>query len=129
MGAMAQAGIMANGDGQHPPHTATTLRVRNGKRGVQDAPYADVKEQLGGYVVIEVAGLDAAKSPSAEYGSGSAPRAATAGALNEQARRPHCPKPLCAAATGVSCLSSCGRRATLPCRGMIPWPASRLANR
>jgi hypothetical protein len=74
MGAIARAGIMANGDGLHPPHTATTGRVRNGKREVQDAPYADVKEQLGRYVVIEVAGLDAAldqaaKSPSAEYGS------------------------------------------------------------
>ena len=57
-----------------PPHTATTVRVRNCKREVRDASYADVKQQLGGYVVIEVAGLDAAleraaKSPSAEYGS------------------------------------------------------------
>lgn len=57
-----------------PPHTATTVRVRNCKREVRDAPYADVKQQLGGYVVIKVAGLDAAleraaKSPSAEYGS------------------------------------------------------------
>ena len=74
MGSIAQAGIMVNGDGLHPPHTATTVRMRSGKREVQDGPYADVKEQLGGYVVIEVAGLDAAldwaaKSPSALYGS------------------------------------------------------------
>jgi hypothetical protein len=74
MGAIAPAGIMVNGDGLHPPHTAATLCVRNGKRELQDAPYGDVKEQLGGYVVIKVAGLDAAldraaKSPSAEYGS------------------------------------------------------------
>lgn len=74
MDAIAQAGIMVNGDGLHPPHTATTVRIRNGKRDIQDGPYADVKEQLGGYVVIEVEGLDAAldwaaKSPSAAYGS------------------------------------------------------------
>jgi len=74
MGAIAPAGIMVNGDGLHPPHTAATVRVGNGKREVQDAPYADVKQQLGGYVVIKVAGLNAAldwaaKSPSAEYGS------------------------------------------------------------
>ncbi|WP_291204634.1 YciI family protein [Hyphomonas sp.] len=74
MGAVAQAGIMVNGDALHPPHTATTVRIRNGRREVQDGPYADVKEQLGGYIVIEVAGLDAAlawaaKAPSAEYGA------------------------------------------------------------
>lgn len=74
MGAIAPAGIMVNGDGQHPPHAATTVRVRNGKREVQEASHADLEEQLGRYVVIKVAGLDAAldwaaKSPSAEYGS------------------------------------------------------------
>jgi hypothetical protein len=74
IGAMAEAGIVINGDGLHPPHTATTVRLRNGKREVQDGPFADAKEQLGGYFVIEVPNLDAAidwaaKSPSAEYGS------------------------------------------------------------
>jgi hypothetical protein len=74
IGAMAQAGIIVNGDGLHPPHTATTLRIRDGKRTVQDGPFADSKEQLGGYFIIEVPDLDtaldwAAKSPSASYGS------------------------------------------------------------
>ncbi len=68
--AMAQAGIIVNGDGLMPPHTATTVKVRAGKREVHDGPYANVKEQLGGYFVIEVADLDAAigwaaMSPSA----------------------------------------------------------------
>jgi hypothetical protein len=74
IGAMAQAGIIVNGDGLQPPHTATTLRIRDGKRTVQDGPFADSKEQLGGYFIIEVPDLDtaldwAAKSPSASYGS------------------------------------------------------------
>lgn len=68
--AMAQAGIVVNGDGLQGPHTATTLRFRGGKRVVEDGPFADTKEQLGGYFVIEVADLDtaldwAAKAPSA----------------------------------------------------------------
>ncbi|MDZ4759951.1 MAG: YciI family protein [Alphaproteobacteria bacterium] len=74
IGAMAQAGVILNGDGLHGPHTAVTVRVRDGLRQVQDGPYADTKEQLGGYFVIEVADLDAAlewaaRSPSAAYGS------------------------------------------------------------
>jgi hypothetical protein len=74
IGAMAQAGIIVNGDGLEPPHTATTLRIRDGKRTVQDGPFADTKEQLGGYFIIDVPHLDAAldwaaKSPSASYGS------------------------------------------------------------
>lgn len=74
MGAMGAAGIIVNGDGLQPPHTATTVWLRDGKRHIQDGPFADTKEALGGYVVIEVADLDAAidwaaKAPSAEYGS------------------------------------------------------------
>jgi hypothetical protein len=74
IGAMAQAGVIVNGDGLHPPHSATTLRVRDGKRHVQDGPFADTKEQLGGYFIIEAPDLDAAldwaaRSPSAAYGS------------------------------------------------------------
>jgi hypothetical protein len=72
--AMAQAGIVVNGDGLQSPQTATTVRIRDGKRLVQDGPYADAKEQLGGYFVIEVADLDAAlewaaRAPSASYAS------------------------------------------------------------
>ena len=60
IGAMAQAGIIVKGDGLLGPHTATTVRIRDGKRLVQDGPFADTKEQLGGYFVIEVPDLDAA---------------------------------------------------------------------
>jgi hypothetical protein len=70
IGAMTQAGVVVNGDGLHVPRTATTVRVRNGKRLVQDGPFADTKEQLGGYFVIDVPDLDAAlewaaRAPSA----------------------------------------------------------------
>lgn len=58
--ALAKAGVIVNGDGLHPPHTATTVRVRGGKRQIEDGPFADTKEQLGGYFVIEAPDLDAA---------------------------------------------------------------------
>ena len=60
IGAMAQAGVIVKGDGLQGPELATTVRVRQGKRSVEDGPFADSKEQLGGYFVIEVADLDAA---------------------------------------------------------------------
>jgi hypothetical protein len=74
IGAMAQAGIIVGGSGLQGPDTATTVRIRDGKRLVQDGPYADAKEQLGGYFVIEVPGLDtalewAARAPSASGAS------------------------------------------------------------
>lgn len=74
IGAMAQAGIIVKGDGLQGPQTATTVRIRDGKRLVQDGPFADTKEQLGGYFVIEVADLDAAlewaaRAPSASSAS------------------------------------------------------------
>ena len=58
----------------HPIETATTLRVRNGQLSVTDGPFAETKEQLGGYYIIEVPDLDAAikwaaKIPSALNGS------------------------------------------------------------
>jgi hypothetical protein len=70
IGAMAQAGVIVKGDGLQGPHAATTLRIRDGKRVVQDGPFADTKEQLGGYFIIEAPDLDAAlewaaKAPSA----------------------------------------------------------------
>mgnify|MGYP000486379271 CR=1 FL=1 len=70
IGAMAQAGVIVKGDGLQGPTLATTVRITGGKRMVQDGPFADTKEQLGGYFVIEVADLDAAldwaaKAPSA----------------------------------------------------------------
>lgn len=74
IGAMGAAGVIVNGDGLLPPATATTVRVRDGKRHVQDGPFADTKESLAGYFIIEVPDLDtaldwAARSPSASYAS------------------------------------------------------------
>ena len=74
IGAMRAAGVIVNGDGLQGPHTATIVRVRDGKRHVQDGPLADTKEQLGGYFIIEAPDLDAAldwaaRSPSAAYAS------------------------------------------------------------
>ena len=60
MGALAQSGAMVSGNGLQPPDVSTTLRVENGKRHVVDGPFADTKEILGGYVIIDVADLDAA---------------------------------------------------------------------
>jgi hypothetical protein len=74
IGAMVQAGIIVNGSGLLGPDTATTVRIRDGKRLVQDGPFADAKEQLGGYFVIEVPDLDTAlewavRAPSASGAS------------------------------------------------------------
>lgn len=57
----------------HPTSTATTIRVRDGKRLVTDGPYAETKEQLGGYFLIDAANLDeaigiAARIPAARFG-------------------------------------------------------------
>lgn len=60
MGAMGAAGIMRGGAGLLQPPTATTLRIKNGEWQVEDGPFADTKEKLGGFVVIEVDDLDAA---------------------------------------------------------------------
>lgn len=74
IGAISKAGIIVNGDGLLGPETATTVRLRDGKRMVQDGPFADTKEVLGGYFVIEVPDLDAAlewaaKAPCVHGGS------------------------------------------------------------
>jgi hypothetical protein len=71
---MREADVIVKGDGLQGPYTATTLRVRDGQRVVPDGPYADTKEQLGGYFVIEVPDLDvaldwAARTPSAASAS------------------------------------------------------------
>ena len=68
-------------NGQHvgsnqlqPSHTATTVRIRNGKVSTTDGPFVETKEQLGGYYLIEAKDLDeataiAARVPSAKFGS------------------------------------------------------------
>jgi len=58
--AMVDAGIFVAGAGLEGTEAATTLKLRNGQRLVQDGPYADTKEQLGGFCVINVPDLDTA---------------------------------------------------------------------
>ena len=60
--AMRQAGIIRGGERLRPTSEATTVRVKGGKTDVIDGPYADTKEQLGGYYLIDVPDLDAALS-------------------------------------------------------------------
>lgn len=60
IGAIAQSGAMVSGNGLQPPEVATTLRVADGKRHVVDGPFADTKEILAGYVIVDVADLDGA---------------------------------------------------------------------
>lgn len=73
MEAMTEAGVLRSSTGLHPTSSATTVRVVNDKTQVLDGPYADSKEQLGGFHIIEVADLDAAiswaaRSPTALHG-------------------------------------------------------------
>ena len=53
-------GIVLAGDPLLPTATATTVRMRNGKPVTTDGPFAETKEQLGGYTIVEVASLDEA---------------------------------------------------------------------
>ena len=59
---MTKAGVLKSSTGLQPTSTATTVRLANGKTQVLDGPYADSKEQLGGFHIIDVADLDAALS-------------------------------------------------------------------
>jgi hypothetical protein len=73
--AAAKAGVSYKpGDRLQPSSAASTVRVAGDKTAVLDGPYADTKEQLAGYFMIDVADLDqaiawAARCPSARYGS------------------------------------------------------------
>ncbi len=58
--AMTAAGVAAGGAGLQPPSVATTVRIGADKHAVQDGPYADSKELLGGFFIIDVPDLDAA---------------------------------------------------------------------
>jgi len=57
---LTEAGVMIDGAGLQPPETATTVTLRGGERQIQDGPYADTKEQIGGFYVIDVPDLDTA---------------------------------------------------------------------
>ena len=60
MKALTDAGIVVAGAGLEPPDVATSIRLIGGKRQVQDGPFAEAKEQLGGFFIIDVANLDVA---------------------------------------------------------------------
>ena len=60
--ALKKAGVLAAGDALALSTSATTVRVANGKNQVLNGPYAETKEQLGGYYIIDVPDLDAALS-------------------------------------------------------------------
>jgi hypothetical protein len=68
------ASAIQGGNALEPTSAATTVRVREGKRLTTDGPFAETKEQLGGYYLVEARDLDAAmaiaaKIPGARYGS------------------------------------------------------------
>ena len=72
--ALQDAGVMVAGDALQPTETATTVRVRNDETLVADGPFAETKEALGGYYILDVPDLDealkwAAKMPNIAYGS------------------------------------------------------------
>jgi hypothetical protein len=69
-----EAGAMLGGEGLQPTSSATTVRVRDGERTITDGPFAETKEQLGGFYLLECKDLDeaiewAAKIPGAQSGS------------------------------------------------------------
>jgi hypothetical protein len=71
---MEQKGVLVAGEGLYPTPTATTVRVREGERNVTDGPFAETKEQLGGFYVLDCKNLDEAiewaeKIPGAQSGS------------------------------------------------------------
>src|SRR5688572_23542355 len=57
---LLDAGVFVGGDPLQSADSATTVRLKAGQRHVQDGPYADAKEQLGGIIVLELPTLDAA---------------------------------------------------------------------
>ena len=71
---IVQSGNFKGGERLRPVSTATTVRVRNGKTMSTDGPFAETREQLGGFYMIEAKNLDeataiAAKCPGSHHGS------------------------------------------------------------
>jgi hypothetical protein len=69
-----KAGVLLGGEGLQPTSTATTVRVRDGEALTTDGPFAETREQLGGYYLLDCKDLDdaiswAAKIPGAQNGS------------------------------------------------------------
>jgi hypothetical protein len=72
--ALDDAGVLVSAEVLQPSTSSTTVRVENGKLRVQDGPYADTEEQIGGTFVLDVPDLDAAlawaeKCPAAQWGA------------------------------------------------------------
>ena len=72
--ALRETGMLIAGDALQPSTTARTVRVRDGQTRVLDGPFADIKEQLGGYYLIEAPDIDtaldwAARCPAATFGA------------------------------------------------------------
>jgi hypothetical protein len=72
--AVTEAGVLVGSNRLQPVSSATTVRVTDGKSRVLDGPFADTKEQLGGYYLIEAPDLDAAlawaaRCPGASHGT------------------------------------------------------------
>lgn len=68
------AGVLGGGNALEPVSTATSVRVRGGSSSYTDGPFAETKEQLGGYYMLECGNLDealtwASKIPTARYGT------------------------------------------------------------
>ena len=71
---MKEAGVMVAGDALQPTHTATSLRKRGDKVETMDGPFAETRDHLGGYYIIDCPDLDqalhwAAQIPGAAYGT------------------------------------------------------------
>jgi hypothetical protein len=71
---LAASGHYLNSNALQPPSTATSIRVRNRKMSVTDGPFAETKEHLGGYILIEARDLNealqiASRIPVGEFGT------------------------------------------------------------
>ena len=74
VGEMTRAGVLVDSAPLHPTRSATTIRVRDDETLMTDGPYAELKEQLGGYYLLECADLDealrwAVRIPAAQTGA------------------------------------------------------------
>jgi hypothetical protein len=71
---LAAAGNYVDASPLHPTSTATSVRVREGRRQVMDGPFAETREQLGGYFIVDAKDLDeaiaiASRIPGAKFGT------------------------------------------------------------
>ena len=69
-----KSGHLLGGEALQPTHTATTIRIRDGKLSTTDGPFAETKEQLGGFYLVEAKDLNdaiqvASRIPGAKFGS------------------------------------------------------------